>query len=541
MPDLMMVLVAVVAVLVVALLVVGILNIRGMKTLLKRAPSSGARSSVARERRALLLRRSRRVAAGADGTPLTDAVDDPLAHLDVDDLGEDHLEELTLLMAEQRVALDEREAALDQRDLRVSEREAELRDERQNIDHRLAALDHTAAAQTERENRLLRLESSQRAELERVARLTVADAKAEILSRAEHEARLEAVALSRNIEAEARRDGDTKARWIVVNAIQRLATIETTESVVSTVPLPSDEMKGRIIGREGRNIRAFEQITGVNVMVDDTPETVLLSCFDPVRRETARLTLIELVQDGRIHPARIEEVFERKKGTIADTCLRAAEDALAEVGISDLNPGLYPILGSLKYRTSYGQNVLKHLIESAHVAGLMAAELGLNIAVCKRAAFLHDLGKAQTHEVDGSHARVGADLARRYGEHPDIVHAIEAHHNEVEPRTAEAVLTQAADAISGGRPGARRESLEHYVQRLQRLEEIAKTHDGVDRVFAMQAGREIRVMVLPDKVDDLAAHAIAKDIAKQVEEELTYPGQIKVTVVRESRAVELAR
>jgi ribonucrease Y len=300
-------------------------------------------------------------------------------------------------------------------------------------------------------------------------------------------------------------------------------------------------MKGQIIGREGRNIRAFEQVTGVNVMIDDTPEAVLLSCFDPVRRETARMTLTELVADGRIHPARIEEVHERSKSQIQAQCLRAAEDAMAEVGISDLHSALVPVLGTLRYRTSYGQNVLKHLVESANIAALMAAELGLDIAHCKRAAFLHDIGKALTHEVEGSHAIVGADLARRYGEHADVVHAIEAHHGEVEVRTVEAVLVQAADAISGSRPGARRESIEAYVQRLERLEEIAAARDGVDKVFAMQAGREIRVMVAPEVVDDIEAQVLARDIAKQIEEELTYPGQIKVTVVRESRATETAR
>ena len=276
------------------------------------------------------------------------------------------------------------------------------------------------------------------------------------------------------------------------------------------------------------------------MMIDDTPESVLLSCFDPVRREVARLTLTELVADGRIHPARIEDVYERSKRKIDELCVRAAEDAVAEMGITDLDPGLLPTLGALQYRTSYGQNVLKHLVECGHLAALMAAELGVDVAICRRAAFLHDIGKALTHEVEGSHAKVGADLARRFGEHPDVVHAIEAHHNEVEPRTVEALLTQAADAVSGGRPGARRESLEVYVKRLQRLEEIARGHAGVDKVFAMQAGREIRVMVAPEKVDDAGAHLIAKDIARQVEEELTYPGNIRVAVVRESRAIELA-
>jgi ribonuclease Y len=300
-------------------------------------------------------------------------------------------------------------------------------------------------------------------------------------------------------------------------------------------------MKGRIIGREGRNIRAFEQLTGVNLIIDDTPEAVLLSCFDPVRRETGRLALQALVLDGRIHPQRIEDAYQRATVEVAATCQRAAEDALHEVGVTDLHPELVQLLGRLRLRTSYGQNVLRHLVETAHLAGLMAAELGLDPALLRRCGLLHDIGKALTHEVEGSHAMVGADVARRCGEHPDVVHAIEAHHQEVDPRTLEAVLTQAADAISGGRPGARRESLESYVQRLHRLEEMASGHEGVDKVFAMQAGRDVRVMVLPDVVDDIGAQVLAREIAKQVETELTYPGQIRVTVVRESRAIEVAR
>lgn len=379
------------------------------------------------------------------------------------------------------------------------------------------------------------------AKLAGLAGTTPEQARTELRAQIEREERLHAALLSREIEAEARRTGEDRARQIITGAIQRLAAEQTSESVVATVPLPSDEMKGRIIGREGRNIRAFEQVTGVNVMIDDTPESVLLSCFDPVRRETARLTLTELVADGRIHPARIEEVHARSQRQIEELCQRAAEDALLEMGITDLDPGLVPYIGALKYRTSYGQNVLAHLVECGHIAAMMAAELGMDISVCRRAAFLHDIGKSLTHEVEGSHAAIGADLARRHGEHPDIVHAIAAHHNEVEPKTVEAVLVQAADAISGSRPGARRESLEIYVKRLQRLEEIARAHAGVDKVFAMQAGREVRVMVAPDRVSDAESQAIAREIAKEVEGELTYPGSIKVTVVRESRAVALAR
>jgi ribonuclease Y len=305
--------------------------------------------------------------------------------------------------------------------------------------------------------------------------------------------------------------------------------------------LPGDDMKGRIIGREGRNIRAFEAVTGVNLIIDDTPEAVLLSCFDPVRREVARLTLDALVTDGRIHPHRIEEVYERSVAEVEQLCVRHGEDALTDTGITDMHPELIALLGRLRYRTSYGQNVLGHLLESAHLAGMMAAELGVEPAPVKRGSLLHDIGKALTHEVEGSHALIGADLARRHGENEDVVHAIEAHHNEVDPRTVEAVLTQAADAISGGRPGARRESLESYVRRLKRLEQIAAAHAGVAKVFAMQAGREIRVMVRPEDVDDIQAQVIARDVAKQIEEELTYPGQVRVTVIRESRATEIAR
>jgi ribonuclease Y len=357
----------------------------------------------------------------------------------------------------------------------------------------------------------------------------------------EGQAKREAALLVRDIENDARNTADQRARHIVVDAIQRVASEQTAESVVSVLHLPGDEMKGRIIGREGRNIRAFESVTGVNLIIDDTPEAVLLSCFDPVRREIGRLTLEKLVLDGRIHPHRIEEVFETAKHEVERLCQRAAEDALVEVGITELHTELVTLLGRLRYRTSYGQNVLKHLVETAHIAGIMAAELRLEPALIKRCAFLHDIGKALTHEVEGSHALIGADLARKYGEPDEVVHAIEAHHNEVPPQTIEAVLTQASDACSGGRPGARRESLEAYVKRLERIEEIAGGKSGVDKVFAMQAGREIRVMVKPDDVDDIGAAVLARDVAKQIEEELTYPGQIRVTVVRESRVTEIAR
>jgi ribonuclease Y len=394
----------------------------------------------------------------------------------------------------------------------------------------------------DRQSELARLAEERRQVLEQAAGLTAEQAKGELVAAIENQAKRDAVLLTREIESSAREEGDKRARKIVTLAIQRVASEQTAESVVSVLHLPSDEMKGRIIGREGRNIRAFESTTGVNLIIDDTPEAVLLSCFDPVRREVGRLTLDKLVLDGRIHPQRIEEIYERSRSEVEDLCVRAGEDALVDLGITEMHPELVALLGQLRYRTSYGQNVLKHLVEAAHLAGVMAAELRLPVPLVKRCTLLHDIGKALTHEVEGSHALIGAEIARRYGEEDDVVHAIEAHHNEVEVRTVEAVLTQAADAISGSRPGARRESLEAYVKRLERLEEIAKSrHEGVDKVFAMQAGREIRVMVRPDDVDDIGAAVLARDVAKQIEEELTYPGQIRVTVVRESRVTEIAR
>lgn len=440
-----------------------------------------------------------------------------------------------------RAELRELHAATEKREQRILAREERLEEHLRALAAQERQLGSVRADLDQRDLALQAEIRAQHEMRERVGGLTSEQARAELLAEVEHRARLEAVNAARDIEREAVRTAEARARQIVVDAIQRVAAEQTSESVVSTVDLPSDEMKGRIIGREGRNIRAFEQTTGVNVLVDDTPGSVLLSCFDPLRRETARNTLLELVKDGRIHPARIEEVHERSKAKVQEWCLRSAEDALADVGISNLDPALLPILGMLTYRTSYGQNVLRHLVECAHLAGLMAAELGgLDIAQCKRAAFLHDIGKALTHEVEGSHALIGAALARRHGESPDIVHAIEAHHNEVPPRTVEAVLTQAADAISGSRPGARRESLEAYVHRLERLEEIARSRHGVERVFAMQAGREVRVMVVPEDVDDGEAQVIARDIAHEIESELTYPGHIRVTVIRESRATEVA-
>jgi ribonucrease Y len=426
-----------------------------------------------------------------------------------------------------RADVERREDRLGQREQRFDELARKAEERSAELDARKAELD--------------RLSADRQAELERVAGLTAEAAKAELVAGIENQAKRDAVRIVRDIEAEAQKEGNKRARKIVTLAIQRIASEQTSESVVSVLHLPGDEMKGRIIGREGRNIRAFESVTGVNLIIDDTPEAVLLSCFDPVRREVGRLTLERLVLDGRIHPQRIEEAYERSRAEIEALCVRAGEDALVDVGITDMHPELTNLLGRLRYRTSYGQNVLKHLIESAHIAGMMGSELGMDPALMKRCTLLHDIGKALTHEVQGSHALIGAEIARKYGEPEDVVHAIEAHHNEVEVRTVEAVLTQAADAISGSRPGARRESLEAYVKRLERLEHIALAQDGVEKVFAMQAGREIRVMVKPGEIDDIQAQVIARDVAKRVEDELTYPGQIRVTVIRESRAIEFAR
>jgi ribonuclease Y len=432
-------------------------------------------------------------------------------------------------------------ADLERREVRLADREQRIHEEARKADERADALDATRQGLDQQRDELRQQDAQRREVLERLAGLTADQAKAELVTGIENQAKREAALIVRDIEGEARKEGDKRARKIITLAIQRVASEQTSESVVSVLHLPGDEMKGRIIGREGRNIRAFESVTGVNLIIDDTPEAVLLSCFDPVRREVGRLTLERLVLDGRIHPQRIEEAYERSKAEIEQLCVRAGEDALVDVGITDMDPELVNLLGRLRYRTSYGQNVLKHLIESAHIAGMMASELGLDPVLMKRGTLLHDIGKALTHEVQGSHALIGAEIARRYGESPDVVHAIEAHHNEVEVRTVEAVLTQAADAISGGRPGARRESLEAYVKRLERLEQIALAQDGVEKVFAMQAGREVRIMVKPTDVDDIQAQVIARDVAKQVEDELTYPGQIRVTVVRESRATEFAR
>jgi ribonuclease Y len=424
---------------------------------------------------------------------------------------------------------------------RISETEDELRSRTHKLDERSAELAERDQTLQQVRERLERGAEQQRMKLETIAGMTSSEARDQLLAELVDDAKRASMAKVREIEQLAREEGEERARKIVTIAIQRVASEQTAESTVSVFTLPSEDMKGRIIGREGRNIRAFEATTGVNLIIDDTPEAVVLSSFDPVRREAARLSLEKLVQDGRIHPARIEEVHERSLAEIEERVRRAGEDAVAEVGITDIHPEMIKLLGRLQYRTSYGQNVLKHLVESAHIASALAAELGIDPSIAKRGAFLHDIGKAVTHEVEGSHAIIGAEIARRLREDPEVVHCIESHHGEVEQRTVHAVLAQIADGISGGRPGARRESLETYIKRLERLEEICTAFSGVEKVYAMQAGREVRVLVQPDAVDDLSAQVIAHDIAKQVEEELQYPGQIKITVVRETRATEFAR
>jgi ribonuclease Y len=437
-----------------------------------------------------------------------------------------------------------RRSDLDRREQRIEQREGQVESKDRDLDQQQDKLAERSEALDLAKSGLDRQVEEIRRQLEKVAAMTAGEAKAVLMKRIEDEAKRDAMSLVRELETRAREEAEQRARRIITLAIQRLASEQTAESTVALVSLPSDDMKGRIIGREGRNIRAFEATTGVNIIIDDTPEAVLLSCFDPVRREVGRLTLEKLIGDGRIHPARIEEMHERAKSEVENEIRKAGEEAVLDVGMTDVHPELIRVLGRLRYRTSYGQNVLKHLVESAHIAAAMAAELGLppdQVKLVKRCALLHDIGKAVTHEVEGSHAIIGAELARRLKESPEVCHAIESHHGEVEQRTLEAVLSQTADQISGGRPGARRETLETYVKRLEKLEEIATSYPGVEKVFAMQAGREVRVMVKPEDLDDLACQVLARDIAKRIEEELQYPGQIRITVVREIRATEYAK
>jgi ribonucrease Y len=418
----------------------------------------------------------------------------------------------------------------------------------EEIDRKLTEFERREQGFADRETHLKQLQEELKAatenelkELERISGMTVDEAKRHLLERSEELVRHEMARMVRQMEEEARTDAKRRARNLVADALQRVAASHAAETTVSIVELPSDDMKGRIIGREGRNIRALENLTGVDFIIDDTPQAVVLSSFDGVRREVAKLTLAKLVEDGRIHPSRIEEMYYQSKAEIDEHIRQAGEQAVFEANCGKVHEELVKILGRLRYRTSYGQNILKHSLECSHLAGIMASELGASVKTAKRAALLHDIGKAMTHEVEGSHALISAQQAKRYGESQHVVHAIEAHHYEVQPQTVEAVLVIAADAISASRPGARGESLESYIKRLETLEKIAGEKKGVERVFALQAGREIRVMVKPTEVDDDTAVLLSHEIAREIEGQLEYPGQIKVTVIRESRAVEFAK
>ena len=454
--------------------------------------------------------------------------------------------------------LEAKEEALKQR----AETEHELRDKRaeivkieervltkeEEIDRKLTEFERREQGVADRETHLRQLQDElkvatdgQLKELERISGMTVDEAKRHLLERSEELVRHEMARMVRQIEEEARTEAKRRARNLVADALQRVAASHAAETTVSLVELPSDDMKGRIIGREGRNIRALENLTGVDFIVDDTPQAVVLSSFDGVRREVAKLTLAKLVEDGRIHPSRIEEMYYQSKAEIDEHIRQAGEQAVFEANCGKMHDELVKLLGRLRYRTSYGQNILKHSLECAHLAGIMAAELGASVKTAKRAALLHDVGKAMTHEVEGSHAVISAQQAKRFGESHHVVHAVEAHHYEVQPQTVEAVLVIAADAISASRPGARGESLESYIKRLETLEKIASEKKGVERVFALQAGREIRVMVKPTEVDDDTAVLLSHEIAREIEDQLEYPGQIKVTVIRESRATEFAK
>lgn len=430
--------------------------------------------------------------------------------------------------------LKHKERILDSKIEQYERRERQLGEKEQALEDRIAV-------QGRRETELAKQEEQVRRRAEEICGMTVEEAKRALLESLENEVRQESAAVVRRVENETRELAAKKARQIITLAIQKCSSEQVSESTCSVLSLPSEDVKGRIIGREGRNIRALEAATGVNLIVDDTPEAVVLSCFDPLRREIARLSLEKLLADGRIHPARIEEVVKKTEKELLEHLRQEGEQVAFDLGVHDLHPELIKLLGRLKFRTSYGQNILLHSGEVANLCASMAAELGADVNVAKRAGLLHDLGKAVSHEMQGTHALIGADLCRKYGESAPVVHAIAAHHNEEEPRTLVAVLVQAADAISASRPGARRESLESYVKRLQKLEEIASSFQGVEKTYALQAGREVRIMVEPDRVNDNDAALLAREVTKRIEEEVEYPGQIKVTVLREKRIVEYAK
>ncbi len=424
---------------------------------------------------------------------------------------------------------------------RINKREQNLDRRSDTLDQREHQVSSLQGSLDRKQRELQKQEKSIATRLEEVAGLTAEEAKVELLDGLREEVAVESAAIIRESEQRTKAEADKKAREILSVAIQRLAADQTAQITVSTIHISSDDLKGRIIGREGRNIRSFEQITGTNLIIDDTPECVTISSHDPVRREIASVTMENLIADGRIHPARIEEMFNKASKYVNQQIIEAAEQATFDTGIYDLHPELVKTLGRLRYRTSYGQNVLNHSLEVAYLCGIMASELGLDPVPAKRAGLLHDLGKAVDHEIEGSHAVIGADLARRFGEEPMIVHAIEAHHNDVEPNSVLDVLVQAADAISAARPGARKENLETYIKRLEKLEEIANSYEGVERTHAIQAGREVRVIVTPDVVDEAHTTVLAHDIARQIQNETKYPGEVKVVVIRETRSVDYAR
>jgi len=460
---------------------------------------------------------------------------------DSENKARERLAEVEAVIARRRNELEREEEAVQRRREQLDKRYEELEKRvsraeqmEQNLNKRQSRLD-------KKENELLQKEQEKIAELQRISLMTIEEARAQLLQAAEQEARNDMARIIRQVEAEAREEADRRARDIISLAIQRLASEHVSETSLSVLTLPSDEMKGRIIGRNGRNIRAFEVAAGVDVIVDDTPETITISSFDPIRREVARQAMLKLVVDGRIHPARIEKLLEDTRAEVERTIREEGERAAFVTGVHGLHPEVLNLLGRLKFRTSYGQNMHAHSIETAHLAGMIAAELGADVMVAKMGGLLHDLGKAIDHEVEGTHALIGADFLRRYKVDERVVNCVAAHHHEVEKTCVEAYLVEAADAISGARPGARRESIESYIKRVKNLEEIAMSYKGVEQSYALQAGREVRVIVRSEEVDDLGAMTLARDIAKRIEETMQYPGQIKVHVIRETRAVEYAR
>ncbi|NWF68324.1 MAG: ribonuclease Y [Chloroflexi bacterium] len=451
---------------------------------------------------------------------------------------EDKAKEIT---AENDQLFLRRRRELDKEDERLQKRREELDKRVERIEQREQNLNKRQSKLDKQQNDLAKLQEEHMAELQRVAEMTADEARAQLLVTVEEDARKDMARVVRQVEAQVREEADARARDVIALAVQRLASEHVSEISVSVVSLPSDEMKGRIIGRNGRNIRAFELATGVDVIVDDTPEAITISSFDPVRREVAKRTMAKLVTDGRIHPARIEKLVEDARVEVENTIREEGERAAYETGVPGLHPEIIKLLGRLKFRTSYGQNQHSHAIETAHIAGMIAAELGANVDLAKAGGLLHDIGKAIDHEIEGTHAMIGADFARRYGVNAKIVNCIASHHHEVEQECVEAYIVEAADAISGARPGARRESLESYIKRVKMLEEIATGFEGVEQSYALQAGREVRIIVRPDAIDDFAAIKLARDIARKIEESMQYPGQIKVHVIRETRAVDFAK